>query len=70
MSTLYKVTKLLAGGFTSTEVPVKNLQGDIVSTDIEKLSCWKEHFERVINSADPSTKAVIAPAEIPLYINT
>jgi hypothetical protein len=49
---------------------VKNLQGEIVSTDVEKLSCWKEHFERVLNSADPSTEAVIAPAEIPLDINT
>ncbi|XP_052218790.1 uncharacterized protein LOC127836286 [Dreissena polymorpha] len=70
VGTLYKITKVLVRGFTSTEVPVKNLQGEIVSTDVEKLSCWKEHFERVLNSADPSTEAVIAPAEIPLDINT
>ncbi|XP_052242647.1 uncharacterized protein LOC127852735 [Dreissena polymorpha] len=58
------------GGLPSTEVPVKNLQGEIVSTDVKKVSCWKEHFERVLNSADPSTEAVIAPAEIPLNIDT
>ena len=36
MDTLYMITKILTGGFTSTEVPVKNLKGKIVSTDVEK----------------------------------
>ncbi|XP_052225062.1 craniofacial development protein 2-like [Dreissena polymorpha] len=70
MGTLYRITMILTGGLTSTEVPVKNLQGEIVSTDVEKVSCWEEHFERVLNRADPSTEAVIAPVEIPLDINT
>ena len=70
MGTLYRITKTLTGGFTSTDTPVRNQQGDIISSEEGKLKCWKDHFERVLNREDPTTEAEIQPAVDPLNINT
>ena len=36
----------------------------------DKLRCWKEHFERVLNRDDPETEAIIIPSSELLYIDT
>lgn len=50
MWTLYKLTKSQTKTcFQSTDLPVKDRQGNTISKDEGKLRCWKEHFERVLN---------------------
>ena len=63
MGELYKITKTLTGGFKSTDMPVKDQNGKILSKEEDKLKCWKEHFQRVLNRDDPETEASISPAE-------
>ena len=36
----------------------------------DKLRCWKEHFERVLNRDDPETEAIIIPSSELLDIDT
>ena len=36
----------------------------------DKLRCWKEHFERVLNRDDPETEAIITPSSELLNIDT
>ena len=71
METLYKLTKSLTKtGFQSTDMPVKDQQGNMISKDEDKLRCWKEHFERVLNRNDPETEAIIIPSPELLDIDT
>ena len=55
MGTLYRITKLLTGGFNSTDIPVRNQQGEIAASIQEQLKCWRDHFEKVLNRDVPST---------------
>ena len=71
MGTLYKLTKSLTKpGFQTTDMPVKDQQGNVISKDEDKLRCWKEHFERVLNRDDPETEAIIIPSPELLDIDT
>ena len=71
MGALYKLTKLLTKtGFQSAYMPVQDQQGDMISKDEDKLRCWKEHFESVLNGDDPETEAVIIPSSQHLGIDT
>ena len=46
---------------------VKDQQGNVISKDEDKLRCWKEHFERVLNRDDPETEAIIIPELLDIY---
>jgi len=71
MGTLYKLTKSLTkAGVQSTDMRVKDQQGNMISKDEDKLRCWKEHFERVLNRDDPETEAIIIPSLEILDIDT
>ena len=50
-------------------MPVKDQQGNLISKDEDKLRCWKEHFERVLNRYDPETEAIIVPSSKQLEID-
>lgn len=52
---MYRITKTLSKGFRSTDVPVKDQQGNTISKEEENQRCQKEHFEKV-------TEATITPA--------
>ena len=68
MRTLYKLTKSLTKtSFQTTDMPVKDQQGNVISKDEDKLRCWKEHFERVLNRDDPETEAIILPELLDIY---
>ena len=78
MGSLYKLTKSLTkSGFQSTDMPVRDQQGNMIlivedKPDFveDKLRCWKEHFERVLNRDDPETEAIIIPSSELLDIDT
>ena len=42
--------------------PVQDLNGNILSTDEEKLNRWREHFEYVLNHAVSSEIPAFAPS--------
>ena len=44
---VYKITKELVNANTNADAPVLDLNGNILSTDEEKLNRWREHFETV-----------------------
>ena len=62
MGTLYKLTKTLTNGFQSTDIPTRDQTGKVLTKEDDKLRCWKEHFQRVLNGDDPETEANITPA--------
>ena len=71
MGSLNKLTKSLTKtGFQSTEMPVRDQQGNMILKVEDNLRCWKEHFERVLNQADPDTEAIIIPSSELLDIDT
>ena len=70
MQTLYRLTKTLAGKFKSTDQPVKDQQGNVISKEEEVLKRWKDHFEKVFNIEESSLEANVTPAERALDVNT
>ena len=49
MGEVYKITKELRNTNTKADTPVPYLNGNILSTDEQKLNRWREHFESVLN---------------------
>ena len=68
--TLYKITKVLSGKYSSCNRPVKDKSGNIIPGTAETTKRWKEHFESVLNRPDPDTQADIPAAEEILDIDT
>ena len=50
---LYEVTRRLSGRFQSTCKPVRNEASVLLRTAEEEIQRWKEHFEGVLNHAEP-----------------
>ena len=46
---VYKITKELVNANTKADLPVLDLNGNILPTNEEKLDRWREHFESVLN---------------------
>ena len=57
-------------GFQSTDMPMGDQQGNVILKVEDKLRCWKEHFERVLNRDDLETEAIITPSSELLDIDT
>ena len=53
---------MLNNGFKNNDVPVKDMDGNVLSKEGEKLACWKEHFESILNRPEPEQVAEIPPA--------
>ena len=69
MKTLYQLTKRLSGKFQTSNLPVKDEQGNQLSKQEDILKRWKDHFEKVLNINDPECEANITPAENTLPIS-
>ena len=46
---LYQTTSILSGRKPNQNKPIRNKEGDILAKADEQLTCWKEHFEEVLN---------------------
>ena len=62
LKTLYRMNKMLNNGFKNNDVPVKDLDGNVLSKEAERLAHWKEHFENIPNRPEPEQVAEIPPA--------
>ena len=70
LKTLYQITKTLKGSFNSGDGPVKDKEGNFISSEQGKTARWKEHFEEVLNRPEPTQTPVILPADEDLDIAT
>ena len=70
LKTLYRITKTLSDGLKNTDVPVKDTNGNLVSSKTGKLGCWKEHFQTILNRPEPTETAQIRAAEEDVDVNT
>ena len=69
MAEVYKITKGLVNTNTKAEPPFLDLNGNILSTDEEKLNKWREHFESAFNHVvssevppfGPTTESMVSP---------
>ena len=66
---LYMITKKLANKFQQTEKPVRDKNGNQLTTTDEQLTRWAEHFRELLNRPAPETPPDIQPAEEDLDIN-
>ena len=68
---LYKLTKIISGKFRSTtDSPIEDKHGKLLSTEAEIEARWAEHFSEVLNRPQPTTEADIQNAEDDLDIST
>ena len=57
MRVVFKITSQLCGTTISLNTQVKDKQSNILTTDEEQAKRWVEHFNEVLNCADPSSAA-------------
>ena len=63
LTSLYTTNKMLNNGLRSGDVPVKDTNGNDLSKEAEKRPRWKEHFEHILNRAEPAQMVAI-PQEV------
>ena len=63
-------THKLSGGLKNSDVPIKDTNGNRVSSETGKLECWKEHFQTILNRPEPTETAQIPEAEEDVDVNT
>ena len=70
MKSLYQITKKLKEDTVPNQnLPLKDVDGKIITVEKEKIEGWKEHFQQVLNRADPPRPADIPDAANDLEIN-
>ena len=53
MGQIYQVTKQLSGIQAQANIPIKDKNNNILTTEREQYLRWKEHFQKVLNRKDP-----------------
>ena len=59
LSTLYQITRQLAGRQHSATKPVKDSSGNILSKPEEQLNRWKEYVDQLLNAKQVSQQPII-----------
>ena len=62
LKTVYRINKLLNNGFKNNDVPVKDIDGNVLSKETETFARWKEHFKSILNRPQFEQVAEIPPA--------
>ena len=61
---LYKITRLLAGRNRSTNRPVKNKQGNLLTRESQQRERWREHFQELLNRPPPDVPPDVSESRI------
>ena len=69
MKQLYDITRTLAGKYKHTDRPIKDKNGNVLTSDEDQMKRWREHFEELLHRPPPPNPPDIAPAEEVLQIN-
>ena len=68
---MYKITKLVSGKYRgSTDTPIADKQGRILTTEAEQEARWAEHFSEVLNRPPPTAPADVQDPAKNLDVNT
>ena len=68
---VHKITKLVSGKYRgSTDTPIADKQGRILTTEAEQEARWAEHFSEVLNRPPPTAPADVQDPAKDLDINT
>ena len=68
---VYKITKLVSGKYRgSTDAPMADKQGRLLTTDAEQEARWAEHFSEVLNRLPPTVTADVQDPAKDLDVNT
>ena len=68
---VYKVTKLICGKYNgSRNVPIRDKQGQLLTSEKDQEARWVEHFNEVLNRPPPEEEPVIPEAEEDLSVDT
>ena len=70
LKTLYRITKNLKGTFSNNDMPVKDSEGNLLASELERLERWKQHFDTILNRPEPLERAEIPEAEVDIVIDT
>jgi hypothetical protein len=70
MGQIYHVTKQLSGKKAQVNMPIKDKNNNILTTEREQYLKWKEHFQEVLNQKDPDELVIIPEAPMDLEIDT
>ncbi|XP_062566445.1 uncharacterized protein LOC134228767 [Saccostrea cucullata] len=71
MGDLYQITKKkLSERKRKTNMPVKDKQGNLITSEREQEDRWREHFEEVLNRQEPNELAHIPEADTDSEIET
>ena len=69
MKKRYAITRQLAGKYKHIHRPIKDKNGNVLTSDEDQLKRWKEHIEELLNRPPPQNPPYIAPAEEVLQKN-
>ena len=69
MAALYKITKALAGGFRSCDIPMKDADGVVITSVEKQTQLWKTHFETIFNKEAPREVEDIPESDEDLLVN-
>ncbi|KAK2177468.1 hypothetical protein NP493_597g04045 [Ridgeia piscesae] len=69
MKQLYDITRKLARKYKHTYTPIKDKNGNVLTSDDDQLKRWRGRFEELLNRPPPQNPSDIAPAEEVLQIN-
>ncbi|VDI13991.1 Hypothetical predicted protein, partial [Mytilus galloprovincialis] len=62
MGQIYQVTKQLSGKNAKINMPIKDKNNNMLTTERDQYLRWKEHFQEVLNRKDPDNIAIIPEA--------
>ena len=66
---LYKITRQLAGTNRSTNRPVKNKQGNLLTKESQQMERWREHFQELLNRPPPDVPPDVSEPTKDLPVN-
>ena len=70
MKRLYEITRTLSGKNSQPSRPVKDKNGNAITSEEEQRARWAEHFKETLNRPAPSVPPTIPPPTELLDINT
>ena len=70
MNKLYDITRTLSGKNSDPSCPVKDKNGNLLSSKGDQRARWAEHFKETLNRPAPQTPPAIPPPTKLLGINT
>jgi hypothetical protein len=70
MKELYEITRKIAGVKAHRAMPVKNIDGQLLTTIDEQLARWREHFQEVLNLERDGINITRVENPVPIPIRT